>query len=148
MPSLHLVIRFFSPPGLGKGSSSQGDFMSSLWASLVAQMVKNLPAMPETQVWSLGLEYPLGKGKANHCSILAWRVPWTEEPGRLQSIVSQRVRQDWVPNTFTLSDSPREAKSHPVSAFSQLPSAHTNPYTRMAYFGGGIFCSYIESMFE
>ena len=50
---------------------------------LVAQMVKNLPAMWETQVQSLGQEDPLEKGIATHCSILAWRIPWTEEPGWL-----------------------------------------------------------------
>ena len=53
-------------------------------ASLVAQMVKNLPAMPETWVQSLGGEDPLKKGMATHSSILAWRTPWTEEPGGLQ----------------------------------------------------------------
>ena len=63
-------------------------------ASLVAQMIKNLPAMLETQVRSLGWEDPLEKGMATHSSILAWRIPWTEEPGRLQSMGSQRVRHD------------------------------------------------------
>ena len=58
------------------------------------QTVKNLPAMQETQVGSLGWEDPLEKGLATHSSILAWRIPWTEEPGRLQSMGSQRVRQD------------------------------------------------------
>ena len=62
------------------------------WASLVAQLVKNLPAMRETWVQSLGWEDPLEKGKATHSSILAWRVPWTEEPGGLQSMGLQRVR--------------------------------------------------------
>ena len=56
------------------------------WASLVPQMVKNLPAMQETQVPSLGQEDPLEKGMATHASILAGRIPWTEEPGRLQSM--------------------------------------------------------------
>ena len=60
-------------------------------ASLVFQMVKNSPAMWETSVPSLGWEDPLGKGTATHSSIRAWRIPWTEEPVRLQSIVSQRV---------------------------------------------------------
>ena len=55
-------------------------------ASLVAQIVKNLPAMQETQVQSLGWEDPLEKGMATHCSILACRIPWTEEAGGLQSI--------------------------------------------------------------
>ena len=61
----------------------------------VAQMVKDLPAMQETWVWSLGWEDPLEKGMAIHSSILAWRIPWTEEPGRLQSVGSQRVGHDW-----------------------------------------------------
>ena len=62
------------------------EFSRVIWASLVAQMVKNLPAMQETQVQSLGQENPLEKGMATHSSILAWRIPWTEEPGRLQSM--------------------------------------------------------------
>ena len=61
------------------------------WASLVAQRLKHLPAMWETQVRSLGQEDPLEKEMATHSSILAWRIPWTEEPGRLQSTGSQRV---------------------------------------------------------
>ena len=63
-------------------------------ASLVAQRIKHLPAMQETQVRSLGWEDPLEKEMATHSSILAWRIPWTEDPGRLQSRVSQRVRHD------------------------------------------------------
>ena len=58
-------------------------------ASLVAQLVKNLPAMQETWVQFLGWEDPLEKEMATHSSILAWRIPWTEEPGRLQSMGSQ-----------------------------------------------------------
>ena len=61
------------------------------WTSLVAQMVKNLPARQETWVPSLGGEDPLEKGMATHSSILAWKIPWTEEPGGLQSIGSQRI---------------------------------------------------------
>ena len=64
------------------------------WASLVAQSIKNLPAMQETQVQSLGWEDPLEKGMATHSSILAWRIPWTEEPGELQSMGLQRVGHD------------------------------------------------------
>ena len=60
-------------------------------ASLIAQTVKNPPAMQETQVRSLYGEDPLEEGMATHSSILAWRIPWTEEPGRLQSMGSQRV---------------------------------------------------------
>ena len=63
-------------------------------ASLVAQTVKNLPAMQETPVQSLGWEDPLEKGMATHSSILAWRIPWTEEAGGLQSIGLQRVGHD------------------------------------------------------
>ena len=70
-------------------------------ASLVAQKVKNLPAMQETWVQSLGQEDPLEKRMATHSSILAWRIPWTEEAGRLQSTGSQRVGHDRVTNTFT-----------------------------------------------
>ena len=58
----------------------------------VAQTVKNLPAMQETRVQSLGREDPLEKGIAIHSSIFAWRIPWTEEPGAPQSMGSQRVR--------------------------------------------------------
>ena len=63
-------------------------------ASLVAQLVKNPPVMQETWVRSLGWEDPLEKGKAAHSSILAWRIPWTEEPGGLQPVGSQRIRHD------------------------------------------------------
>ena len=65
-----------------------------LWASLVAQMVKRLPAMWETRVRSLAQEGPLEKEMATHSSILDWRIPWMEEPGGLQSMGSQRVRHD------------------------------------------------------
>ena len=69
----------------------------------MAQTVKNLPAMQETQVRSLGQEDPLEKGMTTHSSILVWRIPWTKDPGGLQSVRSQRVRHDWVTNIFTLS---------------------------------------------
>ena len=64
------------------------------WTSLVAQLVKNPPAMQETYIQSLGWKDPLEEGMATHSSILAWKVPWTEEPGRLQSMGLQRVRYD------------------------------------------------------
>ena len=60
----------------------------------MAQAIKNLPAMQKTQVQSLYQEDPLEKGMATHSSILAWEIPWTEEPVGLQSMVSQRVRYD------------------------------------------------------
>ena len=62
-----------------------------LGASLVAQLVKNLPAMQETWVRFLGQEDPLEKEMTTHSSILAWRIPWTEEPGRLQFMESQEL---------------------------------------------------------
>ena len=63
-------------------------------APRVAQMVKNLPAMQETWVPSLGPEDPLEKGMASHSSVLAWRIPWTENPSELQYMVSQRAGHD------------------------------------------------------
>ena len=65
--------------------------MSSLGASLIAQLVNHLPAIQETQVQFLDGEDPLGKEIATHSSVLAWRIPWTEEPGRPQSIGSQEL---------------------------------------------------------
>ena len=73
----------------------------AVWAPLVAQMVKNLPTMQKTKVQSEGWEDPLEKRMAIHSSILAWRIPWTEKPGRLQFMGSQRVRHDWATNTHT-----------------------------------------------
>ena len=67
----------------------------------MVQMVKNLPAMKETWVRSLGREDPLEKGMATYSSILAWRISWTEEPGGLQSRGSQIVGHDWVTNKDT-----------------------------------------------
>ena len=64
------------------------------WVSLVAQRLKRLPAMQETWVRSLGWEDPLEEEMATHSSILAWRIPWTEEPGGLQSTGLQRVGHD------------------------------------------------------
>ena len=67
-----------SIPGLGRSTGEGiGYPLQSFWASLVDQLVKNLPAMRETWVRSLGWEDPLEKGKATHSSILAWRIPWT-----------------------------------------------------------------------
>ena len=62
--------------------------------SLLSQTVKHLPAMQEMQIQSLGWEDPLEEGMATHSSILAWRIPWTEEPGWLHSMGSQQVGQD------------------------------------------------------
>ena len=68
----------------------------TIWSNLVAQSVKCLPTMRETRVWSLGREDPLEKESATHSSIHAWKIPWTEEPGGLQSMGSQRVGHDWA----------------------------------------------------
>ena len=65
----------------------------------MAQMVKNLPAMQETWVQSLGQEDPLEKETTIHSSIIAWEIPWTEEPGRVEFMGSQRVGYDSVTNT-------------------------------------------------
>ena len=64
-------------------------------------MVKNLPAMQETGVQSLGQEDPMERGMANYSSVLAWRIPWTEEPGGLQSMGSQRVGHGWAADTHS-----------------------------------------------
>ena len=78
----------------------------------MAQMVKNLFVMQETQVQSLCGEGLLGKGMAIHSSVLAWRILWTEEPGSLRSMGLQRAGHDWTINTFTLlSNQKKENKS-------------------------------------
>ena len=82
-----------------------GKLPSDYRASLMAQLVKNLPVMWETWLQSLGWEDTLEKGKATHCSILAWRSPWT-----VQAMGSQRVRHDWATITFTLRSSPTPAQ--------------------------------------
>ena len=74
--------------------SSYFIFASYTLTSLVAQMVKHLPTMQETQIQSLGREDLLEKEMSTHSSILAWKIPWTEEPGGLQSMGLQRVRHD------------------------------------------------------
>ena len=71
---------------------------------LVAQMVKRLPTMRGTQVWSLGWEDPLEKAMATHSSTLAWKIPWMEEPGRLQSMGLQRVGHDWVTSLYLVAE--------------------------------------------
>ena len=81
---------------IGKqGNSRKTSTSALLVASLVAQMVKHLPARWETRVWPLGQEDPLEKEMATHSSTLAWKIPWTEEPDRLQSMGLQRVGHDW-----------------------------------------------------
>ena len=97
-----LFSRFLSNKSLGQPCTQLYDISqpplqvgkAMHWASLVAQMVKNLPVMPETQVQSLGRGDPLGKRMATHSSILTWRIPWTEELGWLESMGWQRIGHD------------------------------------------------------
>ena len=77
-------------------------FLKTVFSILVfGVLIKNLLAMQKTLVWSLGWEDPLENGMATHSSILAWRIAWTEEPGGLESLGSQRVGHDWATNTNT-----------------------------------------------
>ena len=89
--SIDLASAFLTPQGMLK------DYFRCLFdvrTSLVAQTVKRLSTMQETQVRSLGREDPLEKEMAIHSSTIAWKIPWTQEPGRLQSMGSQRVIHD------------------------------------------------------
>ena len=97
-----------SIPGSGRSAGEGlGYPLQYSWASLVVQLVKNLPSMRETWVRSLGWEAPLEKGRATHSNILAWRIPWT-----VYSTASQRVQPYWaefyfhfnIPESFTLKD--------------------------------------------
>ena len=76
-------------------------FFGAQLTSMVLQTVKRLSTMRETQVWSLGWEDPLEREIAIHSSTIAWKIPWTEEPGRLQSMGSQRVGHDWATSLFS-----------------------------------------------
>ena len=88
-----------------------------VWTSLVVQSVKNLPAVQKTWVQSLGWDNPLGKEMANHFNIVAWKIPWTEEPGGLQSMGLQRVRHDWA----TEQQQPTWLQGRNASAAEALP---------------------------
>ena len=87
--TLHIVRIYYHVQKLAYNIFLEG-------ASLVAQLVKNPPEMWETWVWSLDWDDPLEEGMATHSSILAWRIPWAEESGGLQSMESHRVGHDWV----------------------------------------------------
>ena len=89
-PALQADSFTTEPPGKPKYTR----IIYKVQASLVTQMVKNLPAMQETCIQSLGQEDPLEKGMATYSSVLAWRIPRTEEPGRLQSMKSQIIKND------------------------------------------------------
>ena len=90
-----------SIPGSGRSSGEGTGYpLQYCWAALMSQTIKNPPPVWETWAWSLGWEDPLKESMATHSSILAWRIPSTEEPGGLQSMGSQRVRRNWVTYTF------------------------------------------------
>ena len=94
LPSPPLLIRTSVLWDSGLNVMTSFNLFVSFNASLMSQRVKNLPEMQETQVQPLGQEDPREKKMATHSSILAWRIPWTEEPGGLQSMGSQRVQHD------------------------------------------------------
>ena len=91
--------------------------------SLVAQTVKNLPAVQEAWLWSLGREDSLKKGMATHSSVLAWRIPWTEEAGRLESMGLQRIRHYWLTHIFTFSVSLKEAIVKQITSPGGMPES-------------------------
>ena len=101
-------------------------FWKSSWTSLVAQMVKRLPTMWETWVQSLGWEDLLEKETATHSSILAWKIPWTEEHGRLQSMGSQRVRHDWATSLSFLAQRVEEISDSLAIWYSNILGNITN----------------------
>ena len=90
-------------------------------ASLVAQMVKRLPTMRETWVWSLGREDPLEKERATYPSIHAWKIPWTKESGGLQSMGSQRVGHDWAISLHFTSVPSNSLTLHPCLEMKYIP---------------------------
>ena len=90
---MFIAVVFFSQNISKSGNGRYIYIYMHKWASLVAQMVKNLLAVQDTQVCSLSQEDPPKKGMATHSNILAWRIPWTEEPDGLQSMGLRRVRQ-------------------------------------------------------
>ena len=95
-------------------------FQSVIWGFPGGSAVKNLPAMKENLIRTLGGEKPLEKEMATHSSILAWRIPWTEEPGRLWGPWGHRVRHDWVTNTRTLTFSDLSSKGFINSSSNSL----------------------------
>ena len=99
-----------------------------LGAFLVGQLVKKPPAMWETWVLFLGWEDPPEEGMATNSSILAWRIPWTEEPGGLQSIGSQRVRHDWATKHSTAQ---LHVHSLPITSMQIIPKFSLYYYVKM-----------------
>ena len=123
----HASPPYYSLPILHPHHCRISVLIPNIGATSVAQTVKNLPAVWETQetwAWSLGQEDPLEKEVATHSSILAWRIPWTEEPGGLQSMESHRVRHDWATHTHTHTHSLSLSLSPPISP--RLPFLSTS----------------------
>ena len=121
-----------------QGLKEEFDELCCSWASLEAQMVKNLHVVQETWVQSMGQEDPLEKGMATHSSILAWKIPWTEEPCRLQSLGSQRVRLNCVTkNTAALGQPkyqiPFSFSEEERNALWVLPQNHGDHYYPIIY---------------
>ena len=116
-------------------------FIVSFWDFPVTQTVKNLPAVQETRVRSLGREDPLAKGIAIHSSILDWTIPWTEEPGRLQSMGSQRwtrlTQWTWVwansGKWWRAGKSGSGAVHRVLKSGTQLSDSHTHTHEPMAW---------------
>ena len=104
-PNFWLKNETFHPTLHVQGEEGLETVKPTMANALMAQKLKHLPPMWETRVRSLGWEDPLEKEMVTHSSILAWRIPWTEKPGRLQSTGSQRVGHDWAtslsPSLFT-----------------------------------------------
>ena len=101
---LPIQLQRIPPLELSEQQSGREDleYIIIYWTSLVAQMVKHLPTVRETWVRSLGWEDLLEKEINTHSSTLAWKIPWTEEPGRLQSMGLQRFRHDWATSLHSL----------------------------------------------
>ena len=101
-------------------------------ASLVAQKVKRLPTIWEIGVQSLGQEVPLEKEMATHSSTLAWKIPWTEEPSRLQYMGLQRVGHNWATSLHFMSGSDGKASAYNVGALGSIPRSGRSPEKEMA----------------
>ena len=129
--SLSLSLKFFPSFSLNKQRHGRTRIITIIYLLLeriqflLAQMVKNLPVMQQTRVQSPGQEDPLEKEMATHSSILAWRIPWTEEPGGLQFMGSQRVKHDWVINTQTHTPTHTQLGIIGSSNKPQSPAKHT-----------------------
>ena len=105
--------------------------IEEIW-TLVAQMANNPPTMWETWVRSLGWKDSLEKGSATHSSILAWRIPWTEEPGRLHSMGLQRVRHDWISRNARLRGLGGPVGEGPQSGAQSLSGFRSESRSRLA----------------